>query len=287
MFFFFIKNPLPRVEYPEQVCHYTNADAFLGIIKNKELWASHILFQNDKKEALYSLDLLSESLYENKAAFAKNNIDIQKLLSYIKPLTGQQIFTISFSEKRDDLNQWRSYGNSNPSYCIGFDPKQLEKLKLKQSYNSNYEDKVRVCFSKCIYTPNQQKEIIKNIIKDVIEKLKASKMTEESIADELLPDFLTISPFFKHPSFEEEQEWRLVFSSVEKESVNIRYTKSGFVPYITLPITVDSIKDIIISPCPDSVYMLNSTKYVCSQYGIEPVENKVHKIENSTIPYRN
>ena len=100
MFFFFIKDPLPKVEYPEQVYHYTNANAFLGIIKNKELWASHILFQNDKKEALYSLDLLSESLYENKAAFAKNNIDIQKLLSYIKPLTGQQIFTISFSEKR-------------------------------------------------------------------------------------------------------------------------------------------------------------------------------------------
>lgn len=284
MFFFFFDDPLPQVEYPEQLYHYTKSDAFLSILKNKELWASHILFQNDKKEATYALDLLSESLNKNVSAFTMNNIDIQNLLSNIKPYIGQQIFTISFSEKCDDLNQWRSYGNSNPSYCLVFSPYKLAQHICKNDSDECYFSDVK--FNKCIYNPETQREIINKLINNVLKELEELQITEKNIEEKLLQDFLTVSAFFKHPSFEEEQEWRLVFQSVKTHSVNIRTTKSGFIPYIKIPISEDYIKDIIISPCTESEYMLNSTLYVCSCFDINVEGNKVHRIKNSVIPYR-
>ena len=42
-----IKDLLQTSIFPTIVYHYTNANAFLGIIQNKELWVFHIRFQND------------------------------------------------------------------------------------------------------------------------------------------------------------------------------------------------------------------------------------------------
>lgn len=71
-----IKDLLQTAKFPETVYHYTNANAFLGIIQNKELWASHIRFQNDKEEAIYSLDILEEVLDSKKDEFTKHGLDI-------------------------------------------------------------------------------------------------------------------------------------------------------------------------------------------------------------------
>lgn len=85
--------------FPDQIYHYTDGNAFLSILKNNELWASHILFQNDKKEALYSLDLLHEVLKENEKIFKDKNFNIEEIFNFVKTFTGQNTFTISFTKK--------------------------------------------------------------------------------------------------------------------------------------------------------------------------------------------
>ena len=281
MFFFFFEKILPYIKLPVQVYHYTNAEAFLGILgKNgkNELWASHILFQNDKKEAIYAFEILKDIMNTKKRYFEQKKLDVYKIIDYIQQFVGNQVFTISFSEKRDDLNQWRGYANSTPAYCIGFLSNKLNEININNAM-----------FYKCIYGLEEQKNMIENLVDYVIEKLdnlKEKEIKEDSIGEELLPDFLMMSALFKDSAFSEEKEWRLVFSSVNKDQIHIRVGNKGFVPYVKIPISKDFIKDIIIGPCAEGEYELKATMYVCSLYGIEIGGKKKRVIENSNIPFR-
>lgn len=274
---------------PDTVYHYTNGSAFLGIVQNKELWASHIRFQNDKTEAIYSLGILREVLEEEKEIFVQKGFDIEKILSFTSSFTGLATFTLSFSGKKDDLNQWRSYANTTPSYCIGFSTALLRQIIIenKKEKVSDVKSITETLFAKCIYKRDIQKSIIENIINHVMKtEIVKGKYIEEGIAGLIMQDFLPISAFFKHPSFEEEDEYRLMFSPVKNDKINIRIGKNGFIPYVKVPFSEDCLRDIIIAPCPDEKHIFDSTLYVCMHSGIEFCKSTGRTIENSIVPYR-
>lgn len=282
-------------KFPKQVYHYTNANAFLSILQNKSLWASHILFQNDKKEALYSLDLLNEVLKEKENDFKNNYFDIKEIFENIKTFTGQNTFTISFTEKRDDLNQWRGYANTPISYCIGFSPNELKEIQIKniiQKHNKKNDPKVEIItstlFYSCIYDVNLQKQLIRTIIdKQFYNKTyKKGELTNFGMAAQIMTDFLPVSTLYKHPSFSEEKEFRLVFENVQNDKIKIRMGKDRFIPYLEVPITPNNIKDIIIGPCDNEQYIRNQTLYVCQKYGIEFIKATGRELQNSQVPYR-
>ena len=289
MFFFFFDKIMPNTNYPDCVYHYTNGDAFLGMLKNQELWASHILFQNDKKEAVHAYEILEKVLQEKKNDFSKYNLNIEKLYELIKVFKGQDTFTLSFSEKKDDLNQWRSYANTKPAYCIGFSPAALCQIDINGNIKRNKSSGIRTIFYKCIYDEESQKKMIENLIDYVIEekvKNQKTQVTEEGIYGYILHDFLIMSVLFKHPAFAEEKEWRLFFSPVGNQLINIRMGKSNFIPYIKVPIKYNYIKELVIGPCADEEHILNSTKYVYSFFTEEMSRRYDWKIESSTVPYR-
>lgn len=280
MFFFFFERIIPYIKYPQQVYHYTNSDAFLGILTNKdkkELWASHILFQNDKKEAYHAFDVLQDALNTNKQRLSNHGLNVEEILNSIKPLIGQNTFTVSFSEKRDDLNQWRSYANSKPSFCVGFSPIVLLK-----------NEETKILIHKCIYKIDKQQEMINNLIDYAITKLSDSDSSEiaaQDFCNSIKLDFFAMSAIFKHPAFQEEKEWRLVITP-KNDEINIRMGKNSFIPYIKVPFEDNALKDVIIGPCEDEDYMRKSTEFVCNQYGIKFDGTTARVLVNSKIPYR-
>ena len=289
MFFFFFDKLMPNTEYPDCVYHYTSGDAILGILKNKELWASHILFQNDKKEAVHAYEILETVLKEKKNDFLQHGLNIEKLYEFIKVFKGQDTFTLSFSEKKDDLNQWRSYANTKPAYCIGFSPEDLRQIDINENIKHNKSSKIRTIFFKCIYDEETQKKMIENLLDYVLEKKVRNQkipVTEDAIYGYILHDFLIMSVLFKHPAFAEEKEWRLFFSPVVHELINIRMGKTNFIPYIKVPLEYNYIKELVIGPCDDEEHILNSTKYVCSFFSEKMSRKYDWKIETSTVPYR-
>jgi len=53
-------------DVPGTLYHYTNKEAFLGIVQNKKLWASHIAFQNDRSEHKYAFELFRKEFRKIK-----------------------------------------------------------------------------------------------------------------------------------------------------------------------------------------------------------------------------
>ena len=51
-----IENEYKKI--PDALYHYTSRKGFLGIIKTKQIWASHIRFMNDLKEQILALEIL-------------------------------------------------------------------------------------------------------------------------------------------------------------------------------------------------------------------------------------
>lgn len=271
------------------LCRKSKLEFAVRHYKNKELWASHIRFQNDKEEAIYSLDILKEVLDSKKDEFIKHGLNIDKIFEFISLFTGVATFTISFSSKEDDLNQWRGYANTTPSYCIGFSTALLKQIRIKneKKENAEIENITETIFAKCIYKREGQRKMIETLLDYVIKtELPSSQYIEEEVAGMIMSDFLPMSAFFKNPSFEEEDEYRLIFSPVQKDKVNIRIGKNGFIPYIKVPFEEDCLRDITIAPCADEKYILDSTSYVCVYNGIDFLKSTGRYLKNSKVPYR-
>ena len=110
---------------PHTVYHYTDCNALLSIIDNKELWATHINFLNDNQEFKCAYDEVIKNIKDSKKKerFAAN---IEELTEKIG------IYVLSFTLKEDDLDQWRGYRGSSQSICIGFDVTKIKGVFFKE-----------------------------------------------------------------------------------------------------------------------------------------------------------
>ena len=215
-----LENKIPDVLY-----HYTGGNAFLGIISKKEMWASHIRFMNDLKEEILALEIL-----ERRVKLSQNlqNLDVLKVFEetkkfFIKETAEKGIFILSFSEKKDDLNQWRGYANEIPAYCIGIDIKKLidseeiqkdeDSIKqlIRSSWNPNNRKK-KVFIAPCIYDPSKQEMLVDEVINDSFNHLStiSNTITEVVLGKEIAKRLIFYSPLIKHKMSESEKEWRII-----------------------------------------------------------------------------
>lgn len=105
------------------IYHYTSAEGLRGIIENHEIRLTNIDFVNDTTEcrALKKEGKLFDDGFSNEYVRDKWNKFInQKNTKSIKNTT----YIASFSMKKNQLEQWRGYGN----FCIGFNVKDLDKF---------------------------------------------------------------------------------------------------------------------------------------------------------------
>lgn len=255
-----------KTNTPPKLFHYTDARGVLGILDSQQLWATHALYLNDTTEIRYTEELVEEiylSLIEQAKPGDKeisdfNNPlwiyrDFLSRLSYkslrVKP--NPDYFVSCFCEKDDLLSQWRGYGNRGFGYAIGFDTKPL----LNHPKNA-FE------LRKVIYSVEEQKQIVNEILEAVIASLKRMTNTmnvdsamffTEAHAQIFEEEITKYSTFFKHPTFHEENEWRLIcFPTRNADSNQIKYRCGclGIIPYVEvrLPDDKNNIASIRIGP---------------------------------------
>lgn len=223
---------------PDFLYHYTDGNAFQNIMENGELWASHIRFMNDYTEEFLALDKIIELLDKRVGSL---DLDIEKLKKKIRKFfeegtSRKEIFILSFSEKRDDLNQWRAYGNKIPSYCIKFDTQNLihsfqklsdiEEIKsfIRVDWDLN-DRKRKFLLMPCIYESAEQEKLLEEVIEDSLSYVERinDKITESKLAKEIANRLLIYAPIIKHKAFKEEQEWRIII--IYEKSVEPDFTK--------------------------------------------------------------
>lgn len=153
-------------------------------------------------------------------------------------------FVACFSEKRDDLNQWRSYAPGPRGVCIGFDSGQMHDCFREQAWDfmhvyyqresqSNWADAFIARALKAVETLDQDCEAKRSCIP--LDKRDESYYAPafESVLDVLLE----VASRIKHPSFTEEREWRLTSRLMKSDhQTKIQYSVGGsmIVPFVTL-----------------------------------------------------
>lgn len=294
---------------PSILYHYTSSSGLVGMYNTQEIWLSDIRFLNDSKEYKYACEILSRCISEyvgtRRQQWIDRGCDQKQFDGFVnnlsKKATYEEVykkvchifrrgnpFVFSMTEKRDSLNQWRSYGNGE--YCIGFDVERLTKVFGLKPINVKY-------LKECENGDDELKEIIKRFFEGSLRGIGPGDRINPEIyhdgIDNLIPTLLS-SDFFvkhKHHSFHEEEEWRLVYHlddryDKEKElyfKPNGRYIK----PYIKVGAHKEcfelwrSVKEILCGPgldhelCKSSLSMLKPRAMHDSPL-----------ISFSTIPYR-
>lgn len=314
-------------EVPDFLCHYTEGEAFQNILKTNVMWASHIRFMNDSTEGILARDEIIKIFNEKNFDVNFSEVNIEELKKLVKGYFAEYaskkgIFVLSFSEKDDDLNQWRAYANNAPGYCIKFNSEKLiknseiisdiEKIKDFVKTGWNYDGE-KILLLPCVYDDKKQEELIGEILKDSLERVKREKgkLEEETLAMEIAKRLIVYAPVIKNKVFIDENEWRIIIiyensekslseeekycdqtaSEVQKsgkgdEPVGFRMGKSMIIPYYKFSFQKDVVSEIVIGACPDRDSVKESTAYFLSKNGFS-YENAKKMMNETKCPYRN
>jgi hypothetical protein len=274
---------------PEFLYHYTNQDGLLGIVSSGSLWATRMTYLNDATEYALPLRIIRERLsdeLQNKEmepapstaidTVRTNRINQRKerAAAFCRLTTEMNcnICVTSFCKTGDLLSQWRGYAGGGYGYSLGFIPSKLKTIACDSGF----------ILGKCIYDPDLQKQIIAEGVEYLLTKPASPKVE----ATDYFWYVMTCAAFFKDPSFEQEQEWRLVSHDAVRVILKacFRKGKSMIIPYISIPINSAenlAIDHVFVGPCQHMELSRESVDDMLFRNEIADVT-----VKPSSIPFR-
>ena len=273
--------------------HYTTLRGLLGIVASRTLWASDIRYMNDSAEMKHAADLIKQDVARRIADGHPN----PKLLNQFQYWVGHRLthgpmlFSASFRSNGNLLSQWRGYSTHGKGVSIGFHPQHILELAREQSFQ----------VGRCVYAPEAQLGLVRQVL-DAVEKVaeERGECTDESRRapdqsyydsfESVESDLLRIAAILKHPSFQEEEEWRVVspvLTDVTRAPIRFREGTSMLVPYLEFRLARDpaaplELEHLFLGPSPNISISMNSLELCLAQNGIRPRAG----ISYCQIPYR-
>lgn len=278
----------------ERLYHYTTFSGLLGIVGNGMLWASDIRYMNDSAELQHTADLIRVEITNRVVAGHTNPDLLNQFLDWVthRITNGHMLFAASFRANGNLLSQWRGYSRIGKGVSLGFNPGYILECAKKQSFQ----------IGKCIYNREEQRKLIAQVV-DSVEVLAGGTDEEQNISpgegrgqryhcifEKIESDLLRIAAILKHPSFKEEEEWRIVSPVITdylEEPVLFREGASMLVPYINFKLATPAepniaLEHLFLGPTPNITISMNSLTMFLSRHGIRP-ENGISYCQ---IPYR-
>lgn len=293
--------------------HYTTLKGFLGIINDGEIWATNIFYMNDQTELNRAIEFLNAELAPRidvlkeermklgpRALGPETNSDILKIeakLRFLEIVNSSasnivkdnriQFYVCSFAALDDSLSQWRGYCQDGNGISIGFDFVGF---------------KTHLVLRKCNYNEDHQKQIVKELVdwwfRQLDTNLEANIKSESNKSNfgigatisshfvmECRNSFFRVAPFFKHPKYEEETEWRIVIGGEEKtlcENIKIVDSANILKPYYRINLTwLPKIKQVRVGPSSHIDLNESSTKLFLKSKDLNS-----DVVIRSGIPYR-
>lgn len=259
------------------VYHYTTLDTFFKILESKAIWASDLSKMNDPQEFIMGIELIRE-IFQDKSPELLDWFDRNQMFG----LDAERLLLgCSFSEKTDDLSQWRAYGDDGQGVVIGIDKSVLHSnntFTIPSFEPENERTASFVHFHKVIYSKkkfqNSVKELLNNsgdFINDRLEDFKLS-IAISRLACSFKSDFYqneqeikAIIEYSKNPSLYLEEDY------IKNQSFKLKFRVSqfGLVPYCRVNLgdtDASSIKTVNLGPkCNisqrDLEFMLLATGY--------------------------
>ncbi|RKN83484.1 DUF2971 domain-containing protein [Ulvibacterium marinum] len=224
------------VEPYETIYHYTSFEGLIGILESQNLYATNINFLNDRKELKHGIGLIQGVLNSFETKKESEKI-IEFLRSNLSKISETDRYVTCFSRNGDLLSQWRSYGNNGKGVAIGFCPFHIEESIY------DWVDCMNI-----MYNELEQIEVLEEYIKISLDYFNGYKELldwegfdyDYLVADTLIYFLEAIIANFKHPSFREEEEFRIEYrfdGNINKQKKKILYFRNSnnlIVPYIKL-----------------------------------------------------
>ncbi|MBK8970320.1 MAG: DUF2971 domain-containing protein [Hahellaceae bacterium] len=265
----------------ETLYHYTTFSGFMGIVQRRTLWASDIRYMNDSAELRHTADLVRQEVNRRTAKGHPNPGLLTRFLDWIanRITNGHMLFAASFRTNGNLLSQWRGYSSPGKGVSIGLQPASILACARSQQFE----------IGKCVYDPARQAQLIAQVV-DAVEALHARVTDEPHLFGEIESDLLRIAAVLKHPSFQEEEEWRIV-SPVINDFINapvkFREGTSMLVPYFEFALLGERegilpIEHLYLGPTSSVELSMNSIRMFLAKSGINPRRG----VEYCQIPYR-
>jgi len=264
--------------------HYTRRGGLLGIVRDKQVWASNARYLNDAQELSEGRQLLLKMLdgrgFPSNSPESRFREDFKSSLDVLQTTT--DVFVFSLSERDDSLSQWRSYCRAGNGYAVGFDVEGLQAI-AKSSWGY---------LSKCRYHTTEQEQLMQLVIDDALARLKEDlgKYSEEEHARRNaivfgLASFLLAAPMVKNQAFEEEREWRLLLPHIDVWTSVCRFRDGGklLVPYVELSSAkyTNIITHVRIGPTAHEYLESRAVSGLLTVSGYPDAE-----VKNSVVPFR-
>ena len=219
--------------FPGPVFHYTDQAGFLGIVRDKALWASDLRYLNDSREYLVGFERISAELTAMTVGDKDLATIVDEALSLATIETAMGVSVASFSLAQDSLSQWRAYGSGSGGICIGFDSVKLAESILR---TGSYIGAVR-------YSQAEQSDVVGKVCAEIVgdaRNVVAGKTHPKRFASRCTLSVQLACALMKHEKFAEEQEWRMVVWSQLPPfcKADVRPGKSTLIPYISVHLDV-------------------------------------------------
>ncbi|KKA43743.1 DUF2971 domain-containing protein [Salinivibrio sp. KP-1] len=194
-----------EVDNPALIYHYTTQEALLGILQGGGIWLTDISKMNDPHEKELGLKVL-----EGELLIRYNDEKAREIMERVRYLTRNIIyFSCSFSDKENDLSQWRSYASDGEGFCLGFD-----KDSLKDFCDNGEHDFRMMKLSPVTYDSENFKELIKTelLSKDEIHRIceMSKKDSDPNDLISTIGAIVSLSCLIKDPIYSVESELRLL-----------------------------------------------------------------------------
>lgn len=295
------------------IYHYTSAAGLKGIIESKSIHCTNSLFLNDSKEYYFILELVQKTL---RQISNQNSAPLHVQQSIGRMLQNAHFFMnapyrgdwapciASFSEKGDQLSQWRGYCPSG-GYSLGFSNKELgslmtsEKLQRLRKVEYLSEEDTSTSLTKLLeefYNAMAQtlpietetSSFLASVVPAELLPPPSIKETEINLYQHLMNVIYSMMPFYKHQSFQEEKEYRLALLALSTRRLEFKIRADIISPYVNFSLSspegspLIALKRVYISPCDHPEQAKLGLRLFLNSQNLTHVE-----IEHSKIPYRN
>ena len=273
----------------KELYHYTSLPGLLGVIENGDLWLTHTLYLNDEEEMAHGDHVAAEAI---AAALSRSAADVKKS-AYLKQLeallgrpSNEGVYICCFCQRDNLLSQWRGYGANGAGVSLQFDSAGFAQWTGADCPYGLMR------FWKVFYKAETQRRIVDAAIDYSWSSQLDSVLCAQRAADAI--QFFI--PTFKNPDFEEEAEWRLIFTPnplcLIKPCFRVRDTM--LVPYYRLRDLAQSslaaphaappqlpIGHVTVGPGAAKVLNVESVRMLLNGYGYTGIP-----IEASNTPFR-
>jgi hypothetical protein len=266
--------------------HYTDSGGLIGIIESRALRATNVWFMNDTVEATFGWERIERFLASKTPSSPQEGEVIQLALRALSNIRGADdlpdSYIACFSEKENDLSQWRAYGHSR-GFSIAFDSEELDRLAQSISNTSPLP-----AIRKVAYTDELQEYILQtNYMQQVLTQLPRGAGSD-AMAGAFMFVAIMSAPSLKHPAFQAEDEWRLQFR-LDKSSDQVKFRDSaiGVTPYIEMSLCepgsniISCIREVRVGPQRHPAEALRAAQQLLTRNGLGAVA-----VKPSTIPLR-